>query len=58
LNFELLLSRYICHNFSLNENRSGRDFSFDSGLLTNGYMTLGNDLALDVAINRGLPVEM
>ena len=58
LNFEFFFGLYVGHDFTLNEDRSGRYFTFDGSLLADGYMCLGNDFPFDFAIDSRLTVEM
>jgi hypothetical protein len=58
LNFKLFVGLHVGHNFTLNEDRSGRYFPLYSGLLTDDYVRLGNDFPFDLAIDSGLTVEV
>jgi hypothetical protein len=58
LNFEFFVGLYVGHDFTLNEDRSGRYFTFYGSLLADGYVCLGNDFPFDFAIYSSLTVEV
>jgi len=51
LDLNLLLRLYIRQNLAMNEDRCCAEFSFDRGLLADGYIGLGDDFALDFAFD-------
>jgi len=58
LDFQPFVGLNVGHDFALDKDRSGGDLPLDRGLLADRDMRLSDDFSFDLAVNRGLAVEL